>query len=85
MFYLLLPSLDARTRFIAALREQGFRAAFHYQPLHASPMGRALGGRPGQCPVSERAGDCLVRLPFYNELTAADQDAVIEAICKLTP
>jgi dTDP-4-amino-4,6-dideoxygalactose transaminase len=48
-------------------------------------MGRSLGGRPGQCPVSERAGDCLVRLPFYNELTPVDQDAVIEAICKFVP
>jgi dTDP-4-amino-4,6-dideoxygalactose transaminase len=85
MFYLLLPSLDARSRFIIALREQGIGAAFHYQPLHASPMGRSLGGRPGRCPVSERAGDCLVRLPFYNELTPVDQDAVIEAICKFVP
>lgn len=85
MFYLLLPSLEARTRFIAGLREQGFRAAFHYQPLHASPMGRSLGGRPGQCPVAERAGDLLVRLPFYNDLAPADQDMVIEAIRKFAP
>lgn len=85
MFYLVLPSLDARTRLIAALREQGFRAAFHYQPLHVSPMGLSLGGRPGQCPVSERAGDCLVRLPFYNDLTPVDQDAVIEAISAFRP
>jgi dTDP-4-amino-4,6-dideoxygalactose transaminase len=85
MFYLVLPSLEARTRFIAALREQGFRAAFHYQPLHASPMGRSLGGRPGQCPVAERAGDTLVRLPFFNDLAPADQDMVIEAIQKFVP
>ncbi len=48
-------------------------------------MGRSLGGRPGQCPVSERAGDCLVRLPFYNDLAPPDQDAVIEAIREFTP
>jgi dTDP-4-amino-4,6-dideoxygalactose transaminase len=24
--------------------------------------------------------DCLLRLPFYNNLTAAEQDRVIEAI-----
>jgi len=85
MFYMLLPSLDARTRFIAELRARGFRAAFHYQPLHASPMGRSLGGRPGQCPVAERAGDCLVRLPFYNDLTPVDQDAVTDAIRDFAP
>lgn len=85
MFYLVLPSLAARTRFIAELREQSFRAAFHYQPLHASPMGLSLGGRAGQCPVAERAGDCLVRLPFYNDLAPDEQDAVIEAIRQFTP
>jgi dTDP-4-amino-4,6-dideoxygalactose transaminase len=85
MFHLVLPSLDARTRFIAELREQSFRAAFHYQPLHASPMGLSLGGRRGQCPVAERAGDCLVRLPFYNDLAPDEQDAVIEAIRQFTP
>jgi dTDP-4-amino-4,6-dideoxygalactose transaminase len=85
MFYMLFASLDTRTRFIAALREQGFQAAFHYQPLHVSPMGRSLGGRPGQCPVAEHAGNVLVRLPFYNDLSPADQDAVIEAIRKFIP
>jgi dTDP-4-amino-4,6-dideoxygalactose transaminase len=85
MFYVLLPSLESRTRFLATLREQGFRGAFHYQPLHSSPMGRSLGGRPGQCPVAELAGDRLVRLPFYNDLAPADQDMVIEAVSKFVP
>lgn len=85
MFYVVLPSLESRTRFLAALREEGFDGAFHYQPLHASPMGRSLGGRPGQCPVAERAGDRLARLPFYNDLAPADQDMVIEAVRKFVP
>lgn len=80
MFYLLMPSLDVRTRFIAHLREQGVYTVFHYLPLHLSDMGRSFGGREGDCPVTERVSDQLVRLPLHNLLTGAEQEEVIEAI-----
>jgi len=80
MFYVLLPSLDARTRLIAHLRGLGILAVFHYLPLHLSEMGRALGGREGQAPVTEDVVDRLVRLPFYTGLTEAEQAEVIDAV-----
>ncbi len=80
LFYLLMPNLEARTRLISHLKEQGILSVFHYLPLHLSPMGRQFGGKPGDCPVTEEASDCLVRLPFYNDLSQEDQDQVIEAI-----
>jgi dTDP-4-amino-4,6-dideoxygalactose transaminase len=80
MFYVLMPSLDARARLIEHLRLRGILAVFHYLPLHLSAMGRRYGGRPGQCPVAEDVSDRLLRLPFYTALTEADQDEVIEAI-----
>jgi dTDP-4-amino-4,6-dideoxygalactose transaminase len=80
MFYLLMPNLELRTRFIAHLRERGVYAVFHYLPLHLSDMGRSFGGREGQCPVTERVSDQLVRLPLHNLLTGAEQEEVIEAI-----
>jgi dTDP-4-amino-4,6-dideoxygalactose transaminase len=43
-------------------------------------MGQRFGGKPGDCPVTEKVSDCLVRLPFYNNLTQEDQDRVIGAI-----
>ena len=43
MYYLLLPSLDARTKFIASLRSKGVQAVFHYVPLHSAPAGRKFG------------------------------------------
>jgi dTDP-4-amino-4,6-dideoxygalactose transaminase len=79
MFYLVMPNLTMRTAFIDHLRARGILAVFHYQPLHLSDYGRRYGGRPGQCPVAESAGDCLVRLPFFNGLTADEQSQVIEA------
>jgi dTDP-4-amino-4,6-dideoxygalactose transaminase len=80
MFYLLMPSLDSRQRFIAHLKVCGIQAVFHYIPLHMSEMGRRFGGRPGQCPVSEDTSQRVVRLPFYNELAPALQDQVIESV-----
>ncbi|MGH8746829.1 MAG: dTDP-4-amino-4,6-dideoxygalactose transaminase, partial [Burkholderiales bacterium] len=34
MYYVLLPSLERRTRLIARLRERGIGTVFHYVPLH---------------------------------------------------
>ncbi len=80
MFYLLMPNLDLRQRMIAHLRERGIHSVFHYLPLHLSDMGRRFGGHPGDCPVTERVSDQLLRLPFHNVLTGAEQEQVIEAI-----
>lgn len=80
MFYMILPSLDVRQRLIAHLRDREILAVFHYQPLHLSSMGRRYGGREGDCPVTERVSDRLLRLPFHNVLTGSEQEEVIEAI-----
>ena len=80
MFYLRMPSLEARQALIAHLRARKIAAVFHYQPLHLSEMGRKWGGKEGDCPVTESASDCLVRLPFYNDLSEEDQDRVVSAV-----
>jgi dTDP-4-amino-4,6-dideoxygalactose transaminase len=80
MFYLLMPSLEVRQAFIAHLKAQGILAVFHYLPLHLSDMGRKFGGQVGDCPVTERISDQLVRLPFFNDLDEALQARVIEAV-----
>ena len=82
MFYLVFPSFELRQKVIAHLRERGILAVFHYLPLHLSSMGRQMGGQPGDCPVTERVSDCLLRLPFYNDLTERDQKYIVEAICE---
>lgn len=80
MFYLLMPNLELRQKLISYLRERGIYTVFHYLPLHLSDMGRGFGGQEGDCPVSERVSDQLVRLPFHNVLTGSEQEQVIEAI-----
>jgi len=80
LFYLLLPSLEARQALIAHLSAHNIMSVFHYLPLHLSDMGRRYGGKLGDCPVTEDISDRLLRLPFYNDLTAADQARIIETI-----
>ena len=72
MFYLLLPSLRVRQALIEHLKAAGILSVFHYQPLHLSPMGAKFGGKKGDCPVTEDVSDRLLRLPFYNELSAKE-------------
>jgi dTDP-4-amino-4,6-dideoxygalactose transaminase len=80
MYFLVLPSRAARQRLIESLKRRGIMAVFHYVPLHTSPMGQQFGGRSGQCPVSEWAGDRLLRLPFYNSISEEEQSRVLDSI-----
>ncbi|MBK8617446.1 MAG: dTDP-4-amino-4,6-dideoxygalactose transaminase [Anaerolineales bacterium] len=80
MFYLLLPNLELRQKFIMYLRERGIYSVFHYLPLHLSDMGQGFGYKAGDCPITENVSDQLVRLPFHNALTSSEQEQVIDAI-----
>ena len=83
MFYMLLPDLQTRTRFIQSLRDKGIYSVFHYLPLHLSDMGLKFGGKVGDCPVTEDISDRLVRLPLFFNLEEKDQDYVIETITQI--
>lgn len=78
MFYILLPLPKIRDRVMSRLKKRGIDAIFHYVPLHLSPMGRQYGYKKGDLPVTESAAGRLLRLPFYNTLSAADQAYVID-------
>ncbi|HUJ20118.1 MAG TPA: dTDP-4-amino-4,6-dideoxygalactose transaminase [Bryobacteraceae bacterium] len=80
MFYLLMPSQGERDGMIAHLKKLEITSVFHYLPLHLSDMGRRHAAQSARCPVTEDVSARLVRLPFYNQLTQADQMRVIEAV-----
>lgn len=80
MFYLLAPDLDTRQGLITSLGERGILAVFHYVPLHSSPMGLKCAARPAFCPVTDDVSARLVRLPFFNDITEAEQAQVIAAV-----
>jgi len=85
MFYLILPSLEARQALIAHLRARDILSVFHYLPLHMSDMGRRYGARRGQCPITQSTSDRLLRLPFFNELEGRVLERVVEAVRKFSP
>ncbi|MET0232078.1 MAG: dTDP-4-amino-4,6-dideoxygalactose transaminase, partial [Rhodanobacteraceae bacterium] len=78
MYYLLLPDLDVRTRFIATLRDHQIHCVFHYVPLHSAPAGMQFGRTSGDLAVTTRVSDSLVRLPLW--LPNMDQEHVVDAV-----
>ncbi len=79
MYYLILPSPQQRTAFIARLKAHGIQAVFHYVPLHSSPMGAKLGRTAGSLRNTVELSERLVRLPFWLGLEA-EFGAVVEHI-----
>jgi len=79
MYYLLLPDVQTRSRFIDYLKQREIAALFHYIPLHSAPAGLNFGRAHGSLKNTDELSERLVRLPLYPEL-GADQDAVIAAV-----
>lgn len=85
LFHLRFDDLATRTRFITHMADAGISTVFHYQPLHLSDVGRRYGGREGQHPVTEDAGDTLVRLPLFESLTDEQVERVFSRAVAFRP
>ncbi len=80
IFHVLFADGKIRDQAAAFFRSRKIGTAFHYLPLHLSPVGRSLGYNPGDCPVTESVSERLLRLPIYPALTADEQSRVIAAL-----
>jgi dTDP-4-amino-4,6-dideoxygalactose transaminase len=80
LFYILLPSRSIRDQLIGFLRSNGVQSAFHYLPLHLSPMGQRFSYQEGDFPLTEEISGRLLRLPFHNRLTREEQNRVISTL-----
>jgi len=81
MFYMLMPSLTERSKFIKYLSDHNVSSAFHYVPLHNSIMGSKLAPEDQvKCPVSEEVSTRLVRLPMFCDLSFSNQKRVINTV-----
>ena len=77
-YTLQVPKRDA---LVDHLKAQGIGSAVYYPlGLHLQPCFQHLGYRPGSLPVTERVTERVVSLPIYPELTAGQQDRVIEVV-----
>ncbi len=79
MFYVLLEDRPTRDAVLSGMREHGITPTFHYVPLHSSDAGRKFSAGYVDCPVTDDISGRLLRLPFYNNLTPAESDRVIES------
>lgn len=72
-----------RDKVIEGLRSYGIEAAFHYLPLHTSVMGKRLGYKRGDLPITEEVSATLIRLPMHPKLKKSEIDfmaAVLEKV-----
>lgn len=80
MYYIKLHDLEARTSFIAYLKEHGVTSVFHYVPLHSAPAGLRFGRFAGEDRFTTQESERLTRLPLYYGMTNHDIETVISVI-----
>jgi dTDP-4-amino-4,6-dideoxygalactose transaminase len=80
IFYLMMNATESRNQLLQHLKARNIAATFHYVPLHDSPAGKKFGRAPQILPNTDRAGQCLIRLPLFPSLSREAQDKVIEAV-----
>lgn len=79
MYYLVCSNANEREALLSHLKADGILAVFHYLSLHRSKFyedkyeGKEL-------KRSDNYSECLVRLPFFYELSEAEQDNIINLI-----
>jgi dTDP-4-amino-4,6-dideoxygalactose transaminase len=78
VYYLVLPSAEARHAFIERLRAEGIATAFHFVPLGDSPAGQRLGRVAGPLEHTEDLSRRLVRLPLFADLDEGSVERVVE-------
>lgn len=65
MYYMLLPDLETRARFIAEMKARGVQTVFHYIPLHSAPAGLQTARTHGQLHNTDALSERLVRMPLW--------------------
>jgi dTDP-4-amino-4,6-dideoxygalactose transaminase len=80
LYYILLPTGQARDDTLHKLAESGVQAVFHYVPLHSSPAGRRFGRAVGELSVTEDVAARLLRLPLWVGMTEDDIECVVASV-----
>ncbi len=83
LFYILFNENKIRDKVLAELQKRGITAAFHYIPLHSSPMGKRLGYQAGDLPVTEDISRCLLRLPLYTGMEEVEMEYVVDQLIEI--
>lgn len=77
IYYLKFKNKKIRDLVLDKLKNEGIEAAFHFQPLHSSPMGKRLSYHPDDLKLSIEAAETILRLPIYPGLKRDEQKHII--------
>jgi len=69
-----------RDALIEKMKSKDILSVFHYLSLHKSQFYSQQGYPEQNLPHSDRYSDCLLRLPFYFELSNSDIQYIVDAI-----
>jgi dTDP-4-amino-4,6-dideoxygalactose transaminase len=86
IWHLYVIRVSDRDRVLADLHAAGIGAAIHYPtPIHRTRAFASVGSHSagaGAFPVAERTASQLLSLPMFAEITAAQQERVVEVLAK---
>lgn len=80
IFYVLTESARIRHMLKSHLAQHCIEATLHYQPLHSSPYGIKSSADFRVLPITDRAAECILRLPIHNNILKSDVDYISSII-----
>jgi dTDP-4-amino-4,6-dideoxygalactose transaminase len=81
VYHLYVVRIPQRARFQRELAEAGIGTGIHYPvPLHLGPTYPGASFRAGDFPAAERAATEVLSLPMFPEISAAQQQRVMECL-----
>lgn len=80
MYNIVLPSDAIRTDLVDYLKARDIMAYICYVPLHSAPMGKKLGWKEEDCPITEDLGHRVLRMPLYADMTEQEVEKVCCAV-----
>lgn len=80
IFYIIIESLEIRTKLIEYLKTKNILSVFHYVPLHSSPAGKKYCRTSGSMTVTDDFSERILRLPLYFDMQFDEVDKVLKNI-----
>jgi dTDP-4-amino-4,6-dideoxygalactose transaminase len=80
VFYIKTKDLNERTELLRYLKANGVTAAFHYVPLHSTPVGMKFGSFHREDRFTTSESERLLRLPLYYQLSRDEISQVVDSL-----
>lgn len=81
VYVIKLPENSNRSKVMAFLMERGVQSREYFKPLHVQPYYmEKMGYKKGMFPVTEKVADRTLAIPFFNRITAEQQEYVVDTI-----